>query len=46
MESIKLELVRYLLVESKLTSNGQTLINEDNNVIYTRRKPKRYTNLF
>ncbi len=46
MESIKLELVRYLLVKSILTSNGQTLINEDKNVIYTGRKSKRYKNLF
>lgn len=42
MESIKSELVRYLLVKNILTSNGQTLINEAKNVIFTGRKSKRY----
>jgi hypothetical protein len=46
MKSIKSELVRYLLAENTLKSNGQILINGDKNVIYTRRKSKRYKNLF
>jgi hypothetical protein len=46
MKNIKYELVRYLLVGNTLKVNGQILINGDKNVIYTRRKTKRYKNHF